>query len=393
MAILIAQEGKTPSTDKLQDRIQAAAASDEQTIIAENDTPSFAETLAGLPVQDQTKETASQTHMFDTFGSNQIISEILSDAKKDRQSNLSSDSGKELQNDSMMFKAIPTEMLYSRATEKMQPKKNMVTLKSIESHINAKNLSAPTTNLLSTSSPVGKFEGLATPYQQPAEAGPIFEDINQYIKSGVEKTGTVNPNSLSLAPSTKPVSENSNLSATQSNSIILGSPTTFQLPTISSASTAQPLINILTVPVQNVAKKVVQATLKQERTMIRIDPPELGRIQLDFDHSGSGKTIVTLSAETDSVKLMLLERRAFMIGLFEGYGLEDVEVKIDNKFDSDDQASGGHTFPDQNEQPNYIASSEDTESHSNLADDAKTSLTANKLSALHTHENRLHIRV
>lgn len=127
--------------------------------------------------------------------------------------------------------------------------------------------------------------------------------------------------------------------------------------------------------------------------MIRIDPPELGRIQLDFDHSGSGKTIVTLSAETDSVKLMLLERRAFMIGLFEGYGLEDVEIKIDNKFDADSQSSGSSTFSDQHEHTNYLVSSEDTEGHSNLADDAEINLTENRLSASHIYENRLHIRV
>lgn len=85
---------------------------------------------------------------------------------------------------------------------------------------------------------------------------------------------------------------------------------------------------IVTAQTTQIGQIIVEASLQQERTIIRIDPPELGRIQLDFDHSTSGRTSIILSAETEAARQILADKRAFMMTLFEGYGLDDVDIKI-----------------------------------------------------------------
>lgn len=156
---------------------------------------------------------------------------------------------------------------------------------------------------------------------------------------------------------------------------------------------AQQNQNFFALPMREIPQTVVQATLKQERTLIRIDPPELGRIQLDFDHTNSGKTIVTLSAETDAARILLLERRNFMMGLFEGYGLDDVEIQIDNAFDSDNQKSNGQFFSNQGSPTDSKELGQNGSSPDLSESAAVPALNNSNTSPSEIETHRLHIRV
>ncbi len=166
-------------------------------------------------------------------------------------------------------------------------------------------------------------------------------------------------------------------------------------PTLHSSALVQTQtpLQVLTVPIQNISQNIVQAVLKQESTLIRIDPPELGRIQLDFDHSTSGKTTITLSTETESAKLMLLERRAFMIGLFESHGLDDVEIKLDSNLEKDENSSDRQLFSDRDKSSNFEDKSESLASVSKAENKPENTIKTTIISGHQPDTNRLHIRV
>lgn len=152
-------------------------------------------------------------------------------------------------------------------------------------------------------------------------------------------------------------------------------------------------IQLSQVPVADVTKHIIQATLKQESTLIQIDPPELGRLQLDFDHSNTGKTVITLSAETESLKMMLAERRHAMISLFQNHGLDGVEIQIDAELFRDDPSRDQQFFTAQDGSSNagHLSNPEDQSQETQVVTD--TEQISRTLSHAHPETYRLHIRV
>jgi len=236
-------------------------------------------------------------------------------------------------------------------------------------------------------------QDIANARPDPAKDEISFEDLPRYVKSVGESKAPPQDNIKQIQPFGI-IDKDGNIPQAQSSTSASAiAPASSSLLQPTPVLQGQPNLQQITVPMREVVQNVVQATLKQERTLIRIDPPELGRIQLDFDHSGSGKTIVTLSAETDSVKLMLMERRAFMVSLFEGYGLDDVEIQMGNKFDSDARSSNSQFFSEREDSTHFEDQSDSLTSSDSAEDDFTKGITSHPVSNFQPNNSRLHIRV
>ena len=216
-----------------------------------------------------------------------------------------------------------------------------------------------------------------------------FENYTRYVKTGEAQTLPSQTN-LASVQSGVPAFEIEIGAIVQTSLSAPMAPSNFQTPVPIQGQVG---FNVITVPIGDVVSNVVHATLKQDRTLIRIDPPELGRIQIDFDHSGSGKTLVTLSAENDAVKLMLMERRAMMIGLFEAQGLEDIEIHFDSNFESGSETTAGQYFSNRDENAKLNDAPGTTESSLTSEGESSIGSEGNRLSALRFNNSRLNIRV
>lgn len=92
---------------------------------------------------------------------------------------------------------------------------------------------------------------------------------------------------------------------------------------------------------------LVSATLSGQKAMIQIDPPEMGRIQIDYAFEANQRTRILLIPETEAARLALSDRMAALISLFDAHhgGTVDVEVTRTEQFNKDsvfDQAAGRH---------------------------------------------------
>ena len=390
MHILTAHDGRMPSPDKSQSKSHLGAGSQEA-IPLHPDEISFNDTFAGLPARDQSEEITNQNLL--------TSPEILS--ADSLQTEVTAQDIAELTEDTVELNIdivnaehvdIETGLAETVLTDAATQPHGLETTAALDIAApprNSRDVSIQMIERPTSSDLTGRYQEQPTSNRIAAKDEIGFESLPRYIKS-VGESALHSQESLTRFQSLMPTSDDGGFRVTQTNLAIPGSPTPLQSSTLIQAPQA---LQVLTVPMRDVAQNVVQATLNQERTMIRIDPPELGRIQLDFDHSGSGKTIVTLSAEIDSVKLMLIERRAFMIGLFEGHGFDDVEIRIDNDLDADAKSSGGQLFSNQDAPSQYIKTSDSSDTPLTQEDGAKISLTGNTASPSQLTNNRLHIRV
>lgn len=396
MHILTPFEGKMPSPEKSQTKSDFGAGP-QSDIPIQPEEVSFLDTFAGIPAQDQSEDITNQillsspdiqsVEIPQTEATTQdvpelpvAIVELNIDIVNAEPENYA---------DHTDIETVSTEMILTNAATQTHALETTSVLDIAAPPRNSRDVSIQMIERPTSSDLTGRYQEQPTSNRIIAKDEIAFENLPRYVKS-VGDSGLASQESLTRFQSLIPASDEGSFRVTQTNLALPGSPTLLQT---SPLVQAQPNLNILTVPLRDVVQNVVQATINQERTIIRIDPPELGRIQLDFDHSGSGKTIVTLSAEVDSVKLMLMERRAFMIGLFEGHGLDDVEIRIDNKLGSETQSSEGQFFSNQDAPSQYIKTSDPADIAATQEDGAEISLTGNTPSPSQFTNNRLHIRV
>lgn len=117
--------------------------------------------------------------------------------------------------------------------------------------------------------------------------------------------------------------------------------------TIMQTTQAQPSVTLDKLP-----QTVVAIALSAKSATLQIDPPELGRIQLDYQFDSQGRTVVTLTPESDAARAALMDRMASIIAALEQGSDKPIDVQLGNardfgsEFDQtsqDDRGSGSNT--------------------------------------------------
>lgn len=93
--------------------------------------------------------------------------------------------------------------------------------------------------------------------------------------------------------------------------------------TILQTTQAQP-----TVTMDKLPQTVVAIALSAKSATLQIDPPELGRIQLDYQFDNQGRTVVTLTPESDAARAALMDRIASITAALEQGTNSPVDVKL-----------------------------------------------------------------
>jgi len=82
------------------------------------------------------------------------------------------------------------------------------------------------------------------------------------------------------------------------------------------------------VTLDKVPQAVVAVALSAKSATLQIDPPELGRIQLDYQFDTQGRTVVTLTPESDAARAALIDRMALITASLEQGSNSPVDVKL-----------------------------------------------------------------
>jgi hypothetical protein len=93
--------------------------------------------------------------------------------------------------------------------------------------------------------------------------------------------------------------------------------------TILQTTNAQPAVTMDKLP-----QAVVAIALSAKRATLQIDPPELGRIQLDYQFDTQGRTVVTLTPESDAARAALMDRMAVITAALEQGSSSPIDVKL-----------------------------------------------------------------
>lgn len=83
-----------------------------------------------------------------------------------------------------------------------------------------------------------------------------------------------------------------------------------------------------TVTMDKLPQAVVAIALSAKSATLQIDPPELGRIQLDYQFDSQGRTVVTLTAESDAARAALMDRMVSITAALEQGANTPIEVKL-----------------------------------------------------------------
>jgi hypothetical protein len=83
-----------------------------------------------------------------------------------------------------------------------------------------------------------------------------------------------------------------------------------------------------TVTMDRLPQAVVAIALSAKSATLQIDPPELGRIQLDYQFDNQGRTVVTLTPESDAARAALMDRMASITAALEQGSNTPVDVKL-----------------------------------------------------------------
>jgi flagellar hook-length control protein FliK len=83
-----------------------------------------------------------------------------------------------------------------------------------------------------------------------------------------------------------------------------------------------------TVTLDKLPQAVVTVALSSRSATIQIDPPELGRIQLDYQFDAQGRTVVTLTPESEAARATLVDRMATITAALEQGSSSGVDVKL-----------------------------------------------------------------
>lgn len=143
-----------------------------------------------------------------------------------------------------------------------------------------------------------------------------------------------------------------------------------------------------TVTLDKLPQTVVAVSLSSRSATIQIDPPELGRIQLDYQFDSQGRTVVTLTPESEAARAALVDRMATITAALEQGSASGVDVKLGDAQDF------GTTFSDASD--GEAADGDRSGSSSENLDASATHETPLPVQGHHIAEDgtsRLHMRV
>lgn len=94
------------------------------------------------------------------------------------------------------------------------------------------------------------------------------------------------------------------------------------------------------VTLDKLPQTVVALAMNSQSATLQIDPPELGRIQLEYQFDTQGKTVITLVPESDAARTALAERMASISAALSQNAPGEVDVRLGdaNDFNSEQQA-------------------------------------------------------
>jgi len=87
------------------------------------------------------------------------------------------------------------------------------------------------------------------------------------------------------------------------------------------------------VTLDKIPQAVVTVALTARSATLQIDPPELGRIQLDYQFDVQGRTVVTLTPETDAARAALAERMSSITASLQAQSGGEIDVKLGSSQD------------------------------------------------------------
>lgn len=156
------------------------------------------------------------------------------------------------------------------------------------------------------------------------------------------------------------------------------------LQTAFQAMTGQPAI----VTLDKIPQAVVAVSLTAKGATLQIDPPEMGRIQLDYQFDVQGRTVVTLTPESEAARAALIDRMATITAALEQGGRGAVDVQIADARDF------GSTFGQSSEGSSSNGSeTEQAQGGSEHIDASQTQQPLQFARAPDGSTERLHIRV
>jgi flagellar hook-length control protein FliK len=148
------------------------------------------------------------------------------------------------------------------------------------------------------------------------------------------------------------------------------------------------------VTLDKIPQAVVTVALTARSATLQIDPPELGRIQLDYQFDVQGRTVVTLTPETDAARAALAERMSSITASLQAQAGGEIDVKLGSSQDfgaergdaaNSDMGEGGQQSAD--------TSGGVTEGHQSTNDRALVELQRFAQAAANGDSTRLHILV
>lgn len=89
-------------------------------------------------------------------------------------------------------------------------------------------------------------------------------------------------------------------------------------------------------PVQKVAHALASVTHGQDKLVVRLDPPELGRVSIEFQFDAQRNVTAVISAENADIGSQLREKSEFFMKALKEAGFEDVNLSFDTQSDTSD---------------------------------------------------------
>ena len=97
------------------------------------------------------------------------------------------------------------------------------------------------------------------------------------------------------------------------------------------------------VPMQKVAEALARVTQNQDRLTVRLDPPELGRVTVEFQFDSQRNVTAVISAENADIGSQLREKSEFFFKSLKLAGFDDINLSFETQSDTsknDDRSPG-----------------------------------------------------
>lgn len=148
------------------------------------------------------------------------------------------------------------------------------------------------------------------------------------------------------------------------------------------------------VTLDKIPQAVVTVALTARSATLQIDPPELGRIQLDYQFDVQGRTVVTLTPETDAARAALAERMSAITASLQAQTGGEIDVKLGSSQDfGAERGDAANSDMGESGQQSADTSGGATDGHQSTNDRALVELQRFAQAAANGDSTRLHILV